>query len=99
MSLYKNKAGEVFEVVQYIKGKPLPKGVFLKEVDEHKGMAGEKPEIVEKAFLKTKDPEGDWNVEGAFSSVADGMFILTHENGVVSICHPVVFAKEYEEVK
>ena len=93
-----------FTAVQYKEGmKELPKGVFLKKVedvtltvDETGNRVEEKTEV-EKAFVATKDPHGDYNIEGAYSSVADGCYILTDtETGAISIVHPSVFEKEFK---
>lgn len=83
-----------FTAVQYIEGKELPKGVFLKEVNDG---TDEEPNIVTKAFIATKDTDGDGNVDGAFSSVGNGCYILTAEDGSVSIVHPTVFEAQFKK--
>ena len=107
MAKYISSDGDQVEAVQYIaSAKTLPEGVFVKTVVDKESTTDEKTgkeevEEVEreKAFIKTKDPFGDMNIDKQASSIADGTWIITHEDGEVSLAHPSVFEKEYKEAK
>lgn len=102
---YKNSEGEVFTAVQFHADKPLPEGMFKETVTDitrtydDKGAPVEEKTEVEKIFIGTKDSDGDYNIKGAFSSIGDGVWILTDKDGNVSLCHPLQFDRDYKETK
>lgn len=88
---FRDIEGAVVEAVQFADPANPPQGIFSKEVLED----GRK---VTKAFIATKDKDGDANIDGAFSSIAVGIWIVTHADGRVSLCHPNVFPAQFTAV-
>lgn len=93
----KDGHGTIYTAVQLLADKPLPEGAYVAEVDEGDGT--DPTTIKQKVFLPTKDTDGDDLIDDAVSSVAVNTWILTDENGAVSLVHPSVFTTAYTAVK
>lgn len=101
---YKDLEGDVVEAFQFDETNP-PKGAFKttvkdkeREFDPVKGTESFADVEKEKWFIPTKDPHGDINVDGPNVSIDQGVWVLTHEDGTVSLCHNDVFENQYTKV-
>lgn len=92
----KNHEGEVFNAVQFVKGQPLPESVMLVP----------KAELLEKFAPKhiedqNRDRHGvaTKDNEAPLSNIGDGTWILHAKSGEVSLCHPIMFEREYTKIE
>lgn len=105
MGKYLDSKGREVEAYQFDASKPN-KDVTKRRVKEVARTFDEltgKPEVeeneVEKFFIATKDERGDMSIKEPEASIADGMWVVTDQDGVTSICHPKIFTKQYKGAK
>lgn len=103
MKKYIDPDGDIVEAFLFVDKEELPKGFIRKTVTERQVSVDDKglPQIdeveVERVFIPTKDQTGDYSIEGRYSSIGSGNWVLKHSNGEISICSPKVFEQQYTE--